>query len=383
MTLKDLLARNIIQIRRECPFFGALMLFADILFDDSYSTAATDGRNIFINEKFYKSLDPSQQNGLLLHEVLHMALLHITRRETRDLEIWNIAADIVVNNLVQENTSFKLPKKAIIDRTYRDNSVEQIYEKLLKKTKSKLPKLTMVDILVDGENSKESRGGRNNIQNEEDLETYWQDKIKVLQNQHSEEGGKGIGNLPLGIGKEIQIVLDPEVDWRSALWKFVGKTPADFHDLDRRFVYLGLYLEGLLTESLEAYVCIDTSGSVSEDLLHQFLAELKGIISSYPHVKCELFFADTEIYGPFEIETIDELPKARGFGGTDFVPFFNYLKKKKDSFTDPYKVAIYLTDGYGGFPSKEPENPTMWLVPQDGLETAAFPFGEVIRISSK
>ena len=68
---------------------------------------------------------------ILLHEVLHMALLHITRRETRDLEIWNIAADIVVNNLVQENTSFKLPKKAIIDRTYRDNSVEQIYEKLL------------------------------------------------------------------------------------------------------------------------------------------------------------------------------------------------------------------------------------------------------------
>ena len=312
-----------------------------------------------------------------------MALLHITRRETRDLEIWNIAADIVVNNLVQENTSFKLPKKAIIDRTYRDNSVEQIYEKLLKKTKSKLPKLTMVDILVDGENSKESIGSGNNIQNEEDLETYWQDKIKVLQNQHSEEGGKGIGNLPLGIGKEIQIVLDPEVDWRSALWKFVGKTPADFHDLDRRFVYLGLYLEGLLTESLEAYVCIDTSGSVSEDLLHQFLAELKGIISSYPHVKCELFFADTKIYGPFEIETIDELPKARGFGGTDFVPFFNYLKKKKDSFTDPYKVAIYLTDGYGGFPSKEPENPTMWLVPQDGLETNAFPFGEVIRISSK
>ena len=41
-----------------------------------------------------------------------------------------------------------------------------------------------------------------------------------------------------------------------------------------------------------------------------------------------LYFADTEIYGPYEIHSIEELPKAAGFGGTSFVPFFNYLEKE-------------------------------------------------------
>ena len=72
-------------------------------------------------------------------------------------------------------------------------------------------------------------------------------------------------------------------------WKFVAKTPVDFDDLDRRFIYRGLYLEGLLSDSLEVSVCIDTSGSISSLLLDKFLAELKGILDSYPHVKCSLF----------------------------------------------------------------------------------------------
>ena len=70
----------------------------------------------------------------MLQEVLHMALLHVTRRQNRDPHIWNIAADIVVNDLIIRNTPFKLPDGAIIDNKYRDKSVEYIYESLLKKT---------------------------------------------------------------------------------------------------------------------------------------------------------------------------------------------------------------------------------------------------------
>ena len=154
-----------------------------------------------------------------------------------------------------------------------------------------------------------------------------------------------------------------EVDWRHALWKYVGKTPADFDDLDRRFIYKGLYLEGLLTEALEVSVCIDTSGSISGGLLEQFIGELKGILRSYPHVKCDLYFADTEIYGPYEIHSIEELPKAAGFGGTSFVPFFDFLEKEdSNNLLGQNKASIYLTDGYGDFPNYTPSNPTMWVV---------------------
>ena len=81
-----------------------------------------------------------------------MALLHVTRRQNRDPHIWNIAADIVVNDLIERNTSFKLlPQGAIIDTRFQDKSVEYIYEALLKQKKYKL---VINDILQPGNQNK-------------------------------------------------------------------------------------------------------------------------------------------------------------------------------------------------------------------------------------
>ena len=380
----DVISKCILQVRKECHFFGAMMLFANIVESRKIDTAATDGINIFVNKDFLLSLSSTQQNALMLHEVLHMALLHVTRRGSRDPKIWNIAADIVVNDLIIRNTPFRLPKDAIIDKSFRDCSVEFIYEALLKKNKHKTFSLSLMDILNPKDKDEESSNQPNCDLSQSEIESYWRDKIQVLQNSDINQPGKGQGNLPGGMETEISCVLEPEVDWRHALWKYVGKTPADFDDLDRRFIYKGLYLEGLLTEALEVSVCIDTSGSISNDLLDQFIGELKGILRSYPHVKCNLYFADTEIYGPYEIHSIEELPKAAGFGGTSFVPFFNYLEKEdSNNLLGQNKASIYLTDGYGDFPNYTPSNPTMWVVCSDGLSSNEFPFGEVIRISTE
>lgn len=284
---EEIIQKCILQVRRECSFFGSLMLFAEIETSKSLSTAATDGKKIFFNEKFLKSLSSSQQNALMLHEVLHMALLHVTRRQGRDPHIWNIAADIVVNDLILRNTSFKLPDGAIIDNKFQDKSVEYIYEILLKTKKYEKFDLMINDILHPGSgNQEKEEEGKSEIENEttiqlseeeiDEIESFWRDKMEILKNADQHQLNNGKGSLPAGIGQEISTILEPEVDWRHALWKYVGKTPADFDDLDRRFIYKGLYLESLLTEAVEVSVCIDTSGSVSDELLKQFAGELKG-----------------------------------------------------------------------------------------------------------
>lgn len=402
---KDTISKCIIQVKRECAFFGALMLFAKILSDNSIETAATDGKKILVNEGFLNSLKSQEQNALILHEVLHMALLHVTRRGQRDPHIWNIAADIVVNDLILRNTKFKLPDGAIINSSYKDKSVEHIYEDLLKNNKFKKIRFkpAFADILdavykkeasgLRGEPSKLDKKEESGLSSEpsklseaeaEEIENFWRDKLEVLKNADSfDDSSNKQGYLPGGMGVEIENILDPEVDWRHALWKYVGKTPADFDDLDRRFLYRGLYLEGLLTEALEVSVCIDTSGSVSDALLQQFLAELKGILGSYPHVKCDLFYGDTKLFGPYPIQTIEETPKAMGRGGTSFRPFFKYLENNQNNLMGANKISLYFTDGYGDFPSKEPQDPTMWLVCKDGLDSKEFPFGEVVRISTE
>ena len=384
----ETISKCIIQVKRECHFFGALMLFAEIHPDKSIDTAATDGKKIMVNENFLASLKSSEQNALLLHEVLHMALLHVTRRGQRDGYVWNIAADIVVNDLIIRNTKFKLPQGAIIEKKYKDKSVEHIYEDLLKNNKYKkiIFKSSMIDILDKQQEGgdKDASGKKLTEAEIEEVESFWRDKLEVLKNADQfDSKNNDQGSIPGGMGIEIESILEPEVDWRHALWKYVGKTPADFDDLDRRFFYRGLYLEGLLTEALEVSVCIDTSGSVSDALLEQFLAELKGILRSYPHVKCDLFYGDTELFGPYPIQTIEETPKAMGRGGTSFRPFFKYLQNNQNNLMGAHKVSIYFTDGYGDFPSKEPEDPTMWLVCKDGLESREFPFGEVVRISTE
>lgn len=387
MEFKETIQKCILQVRKECVFFGALMLFAEVRETNKIPTAATDGLVLFFNKDFLFSLSSSEQNALMLHEVLHMALLHVSRRESRDPYIWNIAADIVVNDLIKRNTTFKLPKGAIFDEKYRDKSVEYIYEKLLKNKNYKKYKLPIADIATEIKDKNLMEDQNPNTISDikiDEIEGYWKDKLEVLKNNYSEEGSDAKGLLPGGISQEINSVLEPEVDWRHALWKFVGKTPADFDDIDRRFIYKGLYLEGLLTESIELSVCIDTSGSISDKLLDQFIGELKGILRSYPHVKCNLYWADTEVYGPYELNKIEDMPSAKGFGGTSFVPFFNNLKKNSNhNLMCANHVSIYFTDGYGDFPSYIPHEPVMWLVSKDGLDTSNFPFGEVIRISTE
>ena len=406
MNFSEIISKTKLQVRRECQFFGALMLFASIKESTKLDTAATDGRDIFFNKKFLESLTSSEQNALMLHEVLHMALLHVQRRQSRDPYIWNIAADIVVNDLIERNTSFKLPKGAIVDNAYRDKSVEYIYEALLKdnKYKGKKYKLSISDISVTDKKNNASAG--NELTNEEqekkdignghelteeeqeEIASYWKDKMQVLKNsdsliQNDKYGSHSTGGWPAGMAREVENILEPEINWRNALWKYIGRTPADFDDLDRRFLYRGLYLEGLMTDAIEVSVCIDTSGSVSKRLIDQFVAETKGILRSYPHVRCDFFYSDCKLSGPYDINQAEQIPILHGGGGTSFIPFFKYLEKNNSNNFGTHKLSIYLTDGYEAFPNWIPSNPVMWLVSKDGEETKNFPFGEVVRISTE
>lgn len=377
MNFSDTVTRSVIQVKETNEFFGALMLFSEFIKSEKVDTAATDGKKVYINEEFFSSLNVSEQNGLLLHEVLHMALLHVPRMGSRDQKRWNIAADYVVNDLILRNTNFKLPKGGIFskNREYWDKSVEFIYDKI-RNNKKIYENFNQID-LIEPDNKNNSN---NEVKQDEDSENYWKDKINLLKNSNLFDDNKVKGFMPGGISKEIEAVVEPEVDWRSALWKFISKTPSDFDELDRRFIYKKLYLEGLMTESVIADVCIDTSGSISPEQLEQFMGELSGILSSYPNIKVNLYYCDTELFGPYELGNKSKIPAAQGFGGTSFVPFFNAIEKKDQGFNDVNRVAVYLTDGYGDFPNKC-SIPTLWLVTHDGADNQHFPFGQIIRIS--
>ena len=46
MHLDEIISKSILQVRKECSFFGALMMFAKIQESETIETAATDGSKI-------------------------------------------------------------------------------------------------------------------------------------------------------------------------------------------------------------------------------------------------------------------------------------------------------------------------------------------------
>ena len=105
-------------------------MFVRFIASSNISTAATDGRDVFFNPTFLNSLPRTHQDGLLLHEILHAALLHPLRLREREPELWNIAADIIVNGMVLSESEFELPPGGLRDEKLEHLSVEEVYELL-------------------------------------------------------------------------------------------------------------------------------------------------------------------------------------------------------------------------------------------------------------
>ena len=367
-----------LRLRMRHPFFATLALFAPIRITKSVDTAATDGESLYFNPKFVERLSDSELDGLLTHEVLHAALLHTVRRGTRTRELWNIACDIVVNGMVRE-AGLALPRGGVEHPPWEALSAEEIYHRLVKGRPQELEKLVLVDLLETGQRPDKTDESPFALKRGRAIEAHWKaalQQARVVASRSSSGQGKG----GAGLGLEWDAVTQPQLDWRTLLWRHLVRTPTDFSGFDRRFVGQGMYLDALDGEEVEVAICVDTSGSISDDELDMFLSEIRGILGSYPHIRCQLFFADWNLYGPYELSKDTEVPKPEGGGGTTFVPFFEWLEEHPSERTHIERLAVYLTDGYGCFPDEPPEEPMLWIVTGDGLESKEFPFGEVARL---
>ena len=363
----------LLRIRGDHPFFGTLALFADLRMTDDVATAGTDGEVVWFNPGFVERQDAPRLCGLVVHELLHAALQHGLRRRERDPLLWNIAADIVVNGMVRKDTSYLLPEGGVEDPALAHLSVEEVYEQL-GSGRTKVPKLGLLDLIPLSD-----AGGSLGAAEHAALQRHWRAALQQA-GAVARRIDRGFGRNGLDAMREIQDATSPALGWRELLWQFMVSTPFDFGGFDRRFVHRKLYLEDVVGESVQVAICIDTSGSVSSPELAAFMAEVRGILDAYPQIRGHLFYADADLYGPHDFGADIPIPPARGGGGTSFRPFFEWMHQQERQGIQP--LAIYLTDGYGDFPEAPPESPVMWVVNMGGLESTAFPFGQVVRLGA-
>jgi predicted metal-dependent peptidase len=341
----------------KASFFGNLATRLKLINADEWcATAATDGRNFYYNTRFIEMLRPKEIEFLFGHEVLHCVYDHFGRRGDRDPQLWNIANDYCVNgDLVKHNVGEKITSvPCLYDRKYDGMSSEEVYDALYENaTKIDIGSLLdqMIDEHLDGEgdgDGEENEGkGRPRLSAEDKQAIKDEIKEAMLAAAATVDGA---GNLPAGVKRLIQQLTEPQMNWREILRMNLESTiKADYTWM--RASRKGWHMDAVMPgqkpdEMIDIAVMLDASGSISPDMLRDFLSEIQGIMDSFPSYKIHVATFDTDCYNPaqYDSDNLDSMIdyEVSGGGGTDFDCIFTYLK---DQEITPRRLIVF-TDGY-------------------------------------
>ena len=388
-TTKDRLTKARVKMLLKHPFWGNLATRLKLVENSDWlTTAATDGRHFYYCEKFIESLDDEELVFLFGHEVGHIVYDHMGRRGDRDPQLWNMAGDYLINDmLIQNNVGKKITKVPILwDPKFRDMTAEEVYDDLFKNA---VKIQVTLDMHMDGSgeegedgdgkpNGKGSDGKSRSsgIKIDEETAKKMRDEMKeaILQSAQA----AGAGNVPGGIKRLINNFTAPKMRWQDLLriqLESSLKSNYSFMRPSRKGWHTGAVLPGMLpAEELDVVIGIDMSGSISQEMAQDFLSEVKGMMDLYPTYKIHVFCFDTEVYNPvtFSDDYGDDIStyETMGGGGTDFDACFRYMKEED---INP-KQFIMFTDGYP-FDSWGDENYCDTLFVVHGNDTIEAPFG--------
>lgn len=136
--ISESLSRDRHKLLVDLPFLGNIAMRFDLIpvRDKRCRTACTDYRNIYFDCDFYSKLTPEERVFVMGHEVWHAVQIHACRRQTRDPVLWNIAADMEINNILADGSSGKsyAPPKHLMfpPAKLKGQSAETLYDWLLK-----------------------------------------------------------------------------------------------------------------------------------------------------------------------------------------------------------------------------------------------------------
>jgi predicted metal-dependent peptidase len=331
------------------PFFGNMATRLKIEeCTDWCPTAATDGRHLFYNRDFFEKLSTKQVEFVIAHEILHNVFDHMSRRESRDVQIFNIAADYCVNGqLVRDRIGdHNIPDINIFhDSKYYGHSAEQVYDEIFSKyDEEQLNALgQLLDDHIDWE--KEGKGNRPQY-SKEDLKKI-RDEIREATMQAAQAAGAG--QIPSSVARLIKELTEPKMNWRELLRQQIQsliKNDYSFTRPNRKGWHMGAVLPGLKNdETIDVCIAIDMSGSIGDAQAKDFLSEVKGIMEEYKDYKIKLWCFDTQVYNEADFDGYnDDIMSydVKGGGGTDFMANWVYMK---DNDIQPKKFIMF-TDGY-------------------------------------
>lgn len=377
------------------PFLAQLALQLDLIavVDDRIGTAATNGRVIYFDARFFEASSPAHREFVFAHEVWHCALGHMSRARGRDHQVWNLATDHEINVLLHED-GFEVPRDAVSFPPLAGLSAEEVYPRLLasperrrleRTTDVHLPsaRLEPHNAMLLG-NSPGHNGATITLDRDVRIDEAppAPAEAAALVVSATRRVGRMHGSLPGSLAARINAFTKPKVDWRVVFAQFLDRLTEKSYFWSRpqrRMVHCGLNLPARKARHgvRQVVVAIDVSGSVI-DLAAKFVSEVRGMLNQVEIVHLELLFFDTRICLRTRITSATPLKpllaKVKAGGGTDFQPVF----KATSSDAEAPALIVVLTDGFGPAPSLAPDAPVLWVLPDFGKVPARW--GLEVRI---
>lgn len=395
------------------PFLGALVLRLPMIEAGPWcKTTATDMKNFYYNPAYIDRLSLSQVEFVLAHEALHCALAHFVRRGHRIQRKWDLACDFAINPILV-NDALKPPPEAVVLNQFENMSAEEIYPCLDDSLDNETLDQHLYDNNAEGaqngqsrepppedapqdrqgqsggsqpknEEPQENQGGgarpdpqqgksgrkageddrQDNppvpltAQEREELAQKWQQHLASAA-QQAQQAGK----LGGAMARLVDAWLEPKLPWRTLLAHyFFDQARNDYNYMRPSRREGDMILPSLKSSQCDLVVAIDTSGSIGEEELSEFLSEINAIKGALP-VRITLLACDARLAegGPWVFEPWEEFRLPRTFtggGGTDFAPVFEWVEHEN---LRP-DALVYFTDADAEFPEQPPSYPVIWLV---------------------
>jgi predicted metal-dependent peptidase len=362
----------IMKLLIEQPFYGYVASGVALVKTDRLKTIrmeAHPSRVIYYNPEWFDGLSDEHKLGVVLHELLHVILLHPFRRGSRDQLLWSVACDMAVNGLLpdQYKTSEAVTVEAVsmkIGKEIESGKTAEFYYDILQEGEEAFSFFT-----IEGDSILISEGSHSLRADVIPDQTAAQAELRALEQdivQTLEEAGEN-GELPPELEDSIaEVYREYRLNWRIILKRFLtgrGKIiiRKSYKRQSRRYENLPGTKRSV---GVHALLALDESGSISDTLVKEFYHELTEI-NRITGVSILVTRFDTQCSEPVPLSQFLMNSKREKRGGTDFRPIFRLADERR------IPLVIIFTDGDGDVPS-EVNQKTLWVLTKNAKKPADF-----------
>jgi len=393
-------------------FFAGLFMVGVTSITEEMITAKTNGRDAFYGRTFVDMLTDKELAFLVLHENMHKCYRHLTTWRALyevDRSIANQACDYVINIQLRDmdtgETMIAMPRDkqtrkniGLIDERFRGMDTKQVFDILMQEKEKGGG---------GGEEGDEPGGGGGEDGEQTDSgsdssgldEHDWQgakemtaETIKELTQEIESalrQGGIYAGKVGGDMLRSVQEMLEPKVDWREVLRRFVRTSLKDrdspsWRKAHKNYLWQDIILPSIVGKRMKHLViAMDTSGSIQGEMLSLFMGELNKVVTTTNPDRVDVLYWDTEVAGHEthrgDAKSVVSKTSPKGGGGTDpdCVPAFMLDKKLEKA-----DALVVLTDGYM---TSDPRKwaglglPILWCI--IGSDSFKIPRGQVVCVT--